>query len=169
MGKSSAATIGAWPSSRRCAAGGARLTPFSMPSTCSTRRHRSAPGANRGAQGHAGQHPAQEPAGCPGLRTSGPPRRRTGVRSRLQARRRRDRVQAAGVALQFGPVAGLAQVQEPAGAGSEAEEEWRMPHPEWSAMSSEQKMEFLYNWCFQMSEVVQELRATTQRSWTRSF
>ena len=37
-----------------------------------------------------------------------------------------------------------------------------MPHPEWSAMSSEQKMEFLYNWCSQMSEVVQELRATTQ-------
>ena len=37
-----------------------------------------------------------------------------------------------------------------------------MPHPEWSAMSSEQKMEFLYNWCFQMSEVVQELRATTR-------
>jgi hypothetical protein len=36
-----------------------------------------------------------------------------------------------------------------------------MPHPEWSAMSSEQKMEFLYNWCFQMSEVVQDLRATT--------
>jgi hypothetical protein len=26
----------------------------------------------------------------------------------------------------------------------------------------EQKMEFLYEWCFQMSEVVQELRATTQ-------
>jgi hypothetical protein len=23
-------------------------------------------------------------------------------------------------------------------------------------------MEFLYNWCFQMSEVVQELRATTR-------
>ena len=37
-----------------------------------------------------------------------------------------------------------------------------MPHPEWSAMSGEQKMEFLHNWCFQMSEVVQELRATTQ-------
>ena len=37
-----------------------------------------------------------------------------------------------------------------------------MPHPEWSVMSGEQKMEFLYNWCFQMSEVVQELRATTQ-------
>ena len=29
-------------------------------------------------------------------------------------------------------------------------------------ISGEQKMEFLYNWCFQMSEVVQELRATTQ-------
>jgi hypothetical protein len=29
-------------------------------------------------------------------------------------------------------------------------------------MSGEQKMEFLYNWCFQMSEVIQELRATTQ-------
>jgi hypothetical protein len=29
-------------------------------------------------------------------------------------------------------------------------------------MSAEQKMEFLYEWCFQMSEVVQELRATTQ-------
>jgi hypothetical protein len=29
-------------------------------------------------------------------------------------------------------------------------------------MSTEQKMEFLYEWCFQMSEVVQELRATTQ-------
>ena len=35
-----------------------------------------------------------------------------------------------------------------------------MPHPEWQAMSTEQKMEFLYEWCFQMSEVVQELRAT---------
>jgi hypothetical protein len=35
-----------------------------------------------------------------------------------------------------------------------------MPHAEWSAMSSEQKIEFLYNWCFQMSEVVQELRST---------
>jgi len=35
-----------------------------------------------------------------------------------------------------------------------------MPHAEWSAMSGEQKMEFLYNWCFQMSEVVQELRST---------
>jgi hypothetical protein len=37
-----------------------------------------------------------------------------------------------------------------------------MSHPEWQAMSAEQKMELLYNWCFQMSEVVQELRATTQ-------
>ena len=37
-----------------------------------------------------------------------------------------------------------------------------MPHPEWNAMSGKQKMEFLYEWCFQMSEVVQELRATTQ-------
>jgi hypothetical protein len=37
-----------------------------------------------------------------------------------------------------------------------------MPHPEWNVMSDEQKMEFLYNWCFQMSEVVQELRTTTQ-------
>ena len=37
-----------------------------------------------------------------------------------------------------------------------------MPHPEWTVMSDEQKMEFLYNWCFQMSEVVQELRTTTQ-------
>ena len=37
-----------------------------------------------------------------------------------------------------------------------------MPHPEWIVMSGEQKMEFLYNWCVQMSEVVQEIRATTQ-------
>ena len=37
-----------------------------------------------------------------------------------------------------------------------------MPHPEWTDMSGEQKMEFLYNWCFEMSEVVQDLRATTQ-------
>ena len=37
-----------------------------------------------------------------------------------------------------------------------------MSHPEWQALSAEQKVEFLYNWCFQMSEVVQELRATTQ-------
>ena len=37
-----------------------------------------------------------------------------------------------------------------------------MPHPEWTDMSGEQKMEFLYNGCFQMFEVVQELRATTQ-------
>jgi hypothetical protein len=37
-----------------------------------------------------------------------------------------------------------------------------MPHPEWNEMSAERKMEFLYNWCFQMSDVVQELRSTTQ-------
>lgn len=37
-----------------------------------------------------------------------------------------------------------------------------MSHPEWQAMSGEQKTEFLYSWCFQMSEVVQELRATMQ-------
>ena len=37
-----------------------------------------------------------------------------------------------------------------------------MPHPEWTDMSGEQKLEYLYNWCFQMSEVVQELRSTTQ-------
>ena len=37
-----------------------------------------------------------------------------------------------------------------------------MPHPQWTDMSGEQKTEFLYEWCFQMSEVVQELRATTQ-------
>ena len=37
-----------------------------------------------------------------------------------------------------------------------------MPHPEWADMSGEQKSEFLYEWCFQMSDVVQELRATTQ-------
>jgi hypothetical protein len=37
-----------------------------------------------------------------------------------------------------------------------------MSHPEWQAMSAERKIEFLYNWCFQMSEVVQELRGTTQ-------
>jgi hypothetical protein len=37
-----------------------------------------------------------------------------------------------------------------------------MPHPEWNEMSDERKMEFLYNWCFQMSDVVQELRSTTQ-------
>lgn len=37
-----------------------------------------------------------------------------------------------------------------------------MSHPEWQAMSGEQKAEFLYSWCFQMSEVVQELRATMQ-------
>jgi hypothetical protein len=37
-----------------------------------------------------------------------------------------------------------------------------MPYPQWNAMSGEQKMEFLYNWCFEMSVVVQELRATTQ-------
>ena len=37
-----------------------------------------------------------------------------------------------------------------------------MPHPEWNVMSDEQKMEFLYNWCCQMSEVIQELRTTTQ-------
>jgi hypothetical protein len=36
-----------------------------------------------------------------------------------------------------------------------------MSQTEWSTMSGEQKMEFLYNWCFQMSEVVQELRTTT--------
>ena len=37
-----------------------------------------------------------------------------------------------------------------------------MPHLEWSTKSDEQKMEFLYEWCAQISEVVQELRANTQ-------
>jgi hypothetical protein len=37
-----------------------------------------------------------------------------------------------------------------------------MPHPEWQTMSPERKIEFLYEWCFQMSEVIQELRATIQ-------
>lgn len=37
-----------------------------------------------------------------------------------------------------------------------------MSHPEWQVMSSEQKIEFMYEWCLQMSGVVQELRATTQ-------
>jgi hypothetical protein len=37
-----------------------------------------------------------------------------------------------------------------------------MPHPDWSKMSDEQKLNFLYEWCAQISEVVQELRVTTQ-------
>ena len=37
-----------------------------------------------------------------------------------------------------------------------------MPHAEWSAMSDEQKMDFLYEWCAQISMVVQELRATNE-------
>jgi hypothetical protein len=37
-----------------------------------------------------------------------------------------------------------------------------MPHPEWSAMSAEQKMDFLYEWCAQISIVVQELRSTNE-------
>ena len=90
---------------------------------------------------------------------------------RLQDGRGGDRVEAARIALPVGPVAGLAEVQEPGGAGGEAGGRGGlalMPHPEWSAMSSEQKMEFLYNWCFQMSEVVQEHEQPHRRSWTRS-
>jgi hypothetical protein len=37
-----------------------------------------------------------------------------------------------------------------------------MPHPEWSAMSTEQKLDFLYEWCAQISMVVQELRSTNE-------
>jgi hypothetical protein len=37
-----------------------------------------------------------------------------------------------------------------------------MPHPEWYAMSDQQKLEFLYEWCAQTSMVVQELRTMTQ-------
>ena len=37
-----------------------------------------------------------------------------------------------------------------------------MPHAEWSAMSDEQKMNFLYEWCAQISMVVQELRSTNE-------
>jgi hypothetical protein len=37
-----------------------------------------------------------------------------------------------------------------------------MPHPEWSTMSAEQKMDFLYEWCAQISMVVQELRSTNE-------
>jgi len=37
-----------------------------------------------------------------------------------------------------------------------------MPHPEWSAMSDEQKMDLLYEWCAQISIVVQELRSTNE-------
>ena len=37
-----------------------------------------------------------------------------------------------------------------------------MSHPEWHAMSGEQKMEFLYSWCLQMSEVVLLVRRCLQ-------
>jgi hypothetical protein len=37
-----------------------------------------------------------------------------------------------------------------------------MPHPEWSTMSAEQKMDFLYEWCAQISMVVQELRSMNE-------
>jgi hypothetical protein len=37
-----------------------------------------------------------------------------------------------------------------------------MPHPEWNAMSDQQKLEFLYEWCAQTSMVVQELRTMSQ-------
>jgi hypothetical protein len=37
-----------------------------------------------------------------------------------------------------------------------------MPHPEWSTMSTEEKTDFLYEWCAQISIVVQELRSMNQ-------
>jgi hypothetical protein len=37
-----------------------------------------------------------------------------------------------------------------------------MPHPGWYEMSNEQKMDFLYDWCAQVSAVVQELRSMNQ-------
>ena len=79
-----------------------------------------AAGADRGAQGDAGQHPAQEPAGCAPERAPGAPGGRRRVPARLQDGAGGDRLEAAGIALPIGPVAGLAQVQEPGGACGEA-------------------------------------------------
>ena len=42
-----------------------------------------------------------------------------------------------------------------------------MAHPEWSAMSTEQKLDFLYEWCAQISMVVQELRSTNETLMTK--
>ena len=78
------------------------------------------PGADRGAQGDAGEHPAQEPAGCAPERAPGAPGGRRRVPARLQDGAGGDRLEAAGIALSIWPFAGLAQVQESGGSGGEA-------------------------------------------------
>ena len=85
-----------------------------------------AAGADRGAQGDAGEHPAQEPARRASERAPGAPRGRRRVPARLQDGARGYRLEAAGIALSVGQVAGLAQVQEPGSAAvrREAEEDW---------------------------------------------
>jgi hypothetical protein len=56
-------------------------------------------GADRGAQGDPGEHPAEEPTRCAPERAHGAPGRRRRVPARLQNGAGRNRLQAAGIAL----------------------------------------------------------------------
>ena len=62
----------------------------------------------------------QEPARRAPERAPGARLRADGFPARLQDGAGRDRLEAAGIALPIGPIAGLAQVQEPARAGGQA-------------------------------------------------
>ena len=75
---------------------------------------------HRDAQGDAGERPAEEPTGPAAERAPGARLRADGFPARLPARLRGHRLQAARLALPLRPLAGLAQVQEPAGAGGQA-------------------------------------------------
>jgi hypothetical protein len=77
-------------------------------------------GAHRGSQGDAGQHPTQGAPRRAPERAPGAPGGRRCVPARLQDGARGDRLEAPGLALQVRALAGLAQVQEPGGAGGPA-------------------------------------------------
>ena len=76
-------------------------------------RHRPAARADRGPQGDAGQHPAEEPSRRPPERAPGARLRPDGFPARLQDGAGGHRLEAAGIALPIGAFARLAQVQEP--------------------------------------------------------
>jgi hypothetical protein len=84
-----------------------------------TGRPRPATRAARDAQGDAREPAAWESSGATSERAPCP-RWRERIPARLQARPRRDRVEAVGLTLPFRPVEGLAQIQEPGGSSREA-------------------------------------------------
>ena len=97
--------------------GGTKRAPSCSPLTCRSWTAPTCAGSDPGTQGDTGQHSPEEPARRSPERASRTPGWPHRVPARLQDGPRGDRVEATRLPLSFGPVAGLAEIQEPGGAG----------------------------------------------------